>query len=334
MKVNKLLIFIYLFSFINLFYAEDKPKTNIEVALVYAVGGRGDKSFNDLSYDALEKAKKDLGITFQVATPAEGSDREMFLRKFAASNAKIIFGTGFMFSDDMDRIAKEFPDKFFACIDYSVKPDKEIPANLLGIKFRENESSFLVGAIAGMLTNTNKVGFVGGAKGPLIKKFEVGYTAGVKQVNPNCEVNVTYAGVSPDAFANPVKGKELAYSLYNNGADIIFQASGSTGLGVFKAADELKKMAIGVDTDQSHEAKPGTIISSATKQVDVVVYNTIKTVIDGKFKGGVIELGLKEGGVGYIYNESNKRIITENMHKKIEELKDKIIKGEIIVPFQ
>ncbi len=328
------IIALVLIDMLYLTYSFAAEKSNIEVSLVFAVGGRGDKSYNDLAYDGLLRAEKELGIKFQIATPHEGSDREMYLRRFAAGKSKIIFGTGFMFSSDMEKIAQEFPDKFFACIDYSITPGLKIPKNLIGLKFKENESSFLVGAIAGMITKTNKLGFVGGVKSPLIKKFEVGYTAGAKHVNPKCEVSATYAGVTPEAFANPVKGKELAYSLYTSGADIIFQASGSTGLGVFKAATELKKMAIGVDSDQSGEAPSGIIISSALKNVDVVVYETIKEVVHGKFKGGVKELGLKEGAVDYLYNDSNKNIINKEMRAKIEDFKQKIIKNEIQVPFE
>lgn len=315
-------------------FSDGGKGSDFEVALVYDVGGRGDKSFNDLAYEGLMRAVKDFGIKYQVATPTEGNDREIFLRKFSSGKATLILGIGFLFSDDIEKLAKEFPDKHFACIDYTVKPGVKIPDNLLGLKFKEQESSFLVGAIAGLVTKVNKVGFVGGAKGPLIKRFEVGYTKGVKTVNPKCEVGITYAGVSGDAFANPVKGKELAYSLFQNGADIVFHASGSTGLGVFKAAEELNKMAIGVDADQAREAKPGVIISSALKRVDSVVYNAIKSSLDGNFKGGIKEFGLKEDGVGYVYSDSNKNIITPEMHKKVEELKEKIIKGEIVVPFE
>lgn len=315
----------------------EHPKTSekpFTVALVYDVGGRGDKSFNDSAYRGLEMAQKQLGIQYVVAEPTQGSDREAHLRRFAASGAQLVFGIGFLFTDDITKIARDFPNKHFACVDYSVAPGQVIPPNLAALKFREQEGSFLVGAIAGLLTKTNKVGFVGGAEGPLIRKFEKGYTAGVKYVNPSCEVGVTYAGVSGDAFINPGKGKELALSLYNGGADIIFHASGSTGLGVFKAAEELGKFAIGVDSDQADEAKPGVIITSMLKRVDQTVYNTIQLAMNGKFKGGVQEWGLKEGVIGYVYNDKNKDIIGEEVHKRIEALKDQIIKGEIVVPYE
>jgi basic membrane protein A len=313
---------------------EKKSEKPFKVALVYDIGGRGDKSFNDSAYRGLEMAREKLGIEYVVAEPTQGSDREAHLRRFAASDAQLIFGIGFLFTDDITKIARDFPHKEFACVDYTVQPGKTVPPNVVALKFREQEGSFLVGAIAGLLTKTNKVGFVGGAEGPLIRKFEKGYSAGVKYVNPSCDVGVTYAGVSGDAFINPVKGKELALSLYNAGADIIFHASGSTGLGVFKAAEELGKRAIGVDSDQADEAKPGVIITSMLKRVDQTVYNTIELAMKGQFKGGVKEWGLKEGVIGYVYNEKNRDIIGEEVHQRVEALKEKIIRGEIVVPYE
>jgi basic membrane protein A len=304
----------------------------LKVAVVYDVGGRGDKGFNDLAYRGVEEAKKDLGIEYVVAEPTEGSDRETHLRRFAAGDAGLIFGIGMLFTDDITRIARAFPQKKFACVDYIVPEAGELPPNLLALKFREEEGSFLVGAVAGLLTRTNKVGFVGGMETPLIRKFEKGFTAGVKALNPSCEVAATYAGVTDRAFADPTKGKELAISLYNGGADIIYQAAGATGLGVFKAAEEMGKRAIGVDSDQADEAKPRVIITSMLKGVDRAVFETIKDTLEGRFHGGVKELGLKEDGVGYVYDDKNRDIIGEENHQKIEQLKARIIHGEIIVP--
>lgn len=313
-------------------FSQEPKNTEFEAAMVFDIGGRGDKSFNDLAYEGLMKAVKDFGIKQSVATPTEGTDREVFLRKFAAGKAEIIIGVGFLFSDDITRLANDFPNKKFACIDYTIDKDKKMPANLTGLKFKEEEASCLVGIIAGMMTKTNQVGFIGGAKGPLIKKFEVGYTYGVNLVNPKCKVSATYAGVTGEAFANPVKGKELAQSLYNSNADIIYTAAGSTNLGVFKAAEELNKVVIGVDADQSGEARPGVIITSALKRVDTAVYEIIKDCIMKKYKGGIKEFGLKEAGVDYVYNDSNKKIIPEDVIKKVEEIKKQIIDGKITVP--
>jgi len=305
--------------------------TPLKVGLVFDVGGRGDKSFNDSAYRGLERAKKELGVSIEYIEPGEGADRESALRGLASGEAQVIFGTGFLFTDDMKAIAMDFPDKKFACIDYSVSPGDTIPPNLLALKFREEEGSFLVGALAALKSKTGKIGFVGGMKTPLIKKFEAGYAAGAKYVRPRIEVFVAYAGVTANAFKNPSMGKELALSQYSKGADIIYHASGSTGLGVFEAARETNKLAIGVDSDQYSEA-PGHILTSMVKDVDVAVYETIKSVQDGTFKGGVRMLGLAEGGVSYVCDNNNRVLIGEDIRSKVEELKEKIISGEIVVP--
>jgi len=228
-------------------------------------------------------------------------------------------------------MAKEFPDKKFACVDYTIQPGREIPSNLAALKFREQEGSYLVGALAGLLTKTNKLGFVGGMDIPLIHKFEAGYKSGVRRVNPKATILVGYAGVTGEAFKNPAKGKEIALSQYGQGVDIIYHASGSTGLGVFEAAREKNALAIGVDSDQYYEA-PGYILSSMIKRVDNAVCDTIKDTIAGRFKGGVHNYGLTEDGVGYVYDENNKDLIPDEIIKKVEELKAQVIAGEIEVP--
>lgn len=304
-----------------------------KVGLVFDVGGRGDKSFNDAAYRGLEKAKNELGIEFEYIEPGPSADREAALRQFAnRDDIGIIFGIGFIFTDEITKMAKEFPNKKFACVDYTVANEIQIPENLIALEFKEEEGSFLVGAIAGLTTKTNAVGFVGGMDSPLIKKFEKSYIAGVKYVNSNCKVFVGYAGVTGDAFKNPGKGKELALGQFTQGADIIYHASGVTGLGVFEAARETKKLAIGVDSDQYDEA-PGFIITSMIKVVDISVFDTIKKVKDGSFKGGNVEIfGLKSKGVDYIYNEKNKNLISDEVRKKVEEIRDSIINGYITIP--
>ncbi|HEA47283.1 MAG TPA: BMP family ABC transporter substrate-binding protein [bacterium] len=310
---------------------EEAVEATLRVGLVFDVGGRGDKSFNDSAYRGLKRAKEELGIYYEYIEPGEGSDRESGLRMLANQNFDLIFGIGFMFSDDITHVAREFPEKKFGGIDYTVQPGMEIPSNLTALKFREEEGSYLVGALAGLLTKTNKLGFVGGMEIPLIHKFESGYKAGVRKVNPKAIILVGYAGVTGEAFKNPAKGKELALSQYGQGVDIIYHVSGSTGLGVFEAAREKNALAIGVDSDQYHEA-PGYILTSMIKRVDNSVYNTIKDTIAGQFKGGVHVFGLKEDGVGYIYDENNKDLIPDEVRKKVEELKREIIAGKIKVP--
>lgn len=307
----------------------------MKVGLVFDVGGRGDKSFNDAAYRGLEKAKKELGIEYEYIEPGPGAEREAALRQFASrDDISIIFGIGFIFTDEITKIAQEFPDKKFACVDYTIAPNKTIPPNLIALEFKEEEGSFLVGAIAGLTTKTGVVGFVGGMESPLIKKFEKSYEAGVKYVNPKCKVLIGYAGVTGEAFKNPGKGKEIALGQYSQGADIIYHASGVTGLGVFEAARETNKLAIGVDSDQYDEA-PGYILTSMIKIVDESVFDCIKQTKEGTFKGGRVETyGLKSKGVDYIYNEKNKNLITEAVHQKVEEIRQKIIEGQITVPIQ
>ncbi|KPJ60682.1 MAG: hypothetical protein AMJ46_05335 [Latescibacteria bacterium DG_63] len=309
----------------------ERSESGLKVGLVFDVGGRGDKSFNDSAYRGLERARDELGISFEYIEPGEGADRESALRLLASGDATIVFGIGFLFTDDITAIARDFPNKEFACVDYSVTPGQEIPPNLLALKFREEEASFLVGAIAALESETGKIGFVGGMKIPLIEKFEAGYVAGAKYVNPDIEVLVAYAGVTANAFKNPSKGKELGLSQYSKGADIIFHASGSTGLGVFEAARETGKFAIGVDSDQYHEA-PGRVLTSMIKDVDVAVYRAIKSVRDGTFSGGVRTLGLAEGAVSFVYDDNNRALIDDATLDRVQDLKEKIISGEIIVP--
>jgi len=301
----------------------------IKVGLVFDVGGRGDKSFNDAAYAGLMKAQKELGITGEYREPGEGAHREAHLRNFAKGDTDLIIGVGFLFTDEITEMARDFENKHFACVDYSVSDD--MPENLSALTFREEEGSFLVGALAALTSKTGKIGFVGGVESPLIKQFEAGYIQGAKHVKPEIEVRPVYAGVSDTAFKDPQKGKELANSLYDAGVDIIYHASGSTGLGVFKAAEERKKMAIGVDRDQADEAAPGVILTSMVKNTDQAVFEIIKEATTGKLKGGVHALGLKEGGVGYVYDDKNKALISEETRKKVEDLKQQIIDGKIKV---
>ena len=332
MTYNKYLFALFIFlSFFSCKKNETISVPNSRVGLVFDVGGRGDKSFNDAAYKGLERAKKELGIDFEVIDPGEGSDRESALRKLASKNdIGLIFGVGFIFTEDITKIANDFPEKKFGCIDFTVNPEKQIPKNLTALEFKEEEGSFLVGVLAALISKTHTLGFVGGMESALIKKFEHGYRNGIKYVNPDYKVLVAYVNVTGDGFKNPSKGKEISQSQYSNGADIIYHASGLSGLGVFEAARNEKKLAIGVDLDQYEEA-PGFVLTSMTKQVDETVFQTIKNFKENKFIGGVKSLGLKEKGVDYIYNDKNKNLIPDDVRKKVEEIREKIIKGEIKV---
>ena len=304
--------------------------------IVFDVGGRGDKSFNDGAYNGALRAQRDLGASVRLIEPGDGSDREAGIRLLAAEGMKLVVGVGFIFTDDLTQLAKEYPNVNFAGVDYALQFDANgnviaPPANIAALKFREEEGSFLVGALAALISKSKRIGFVGGMDIPLIHKFEAGYRAGVKQVCPDCTVTAQYAGATPEAFANPSKGKELALSQYNSGVEIIFHASGSTGLGVFEAARQTGKLAIGVDADQYAEA-PGHVLTSMVKGVDEATFDAIKRVQSGTFKGGVYSFGLKENGVGYVYDENNRALIPDAVRARVEQLRAEIVAGRIKVP--
>ena len=308
----------------------------VDVGIVFDVGGRGDKSFNDGAYKGADSAKSILGANIRFIEPGEGSDREAGLRLLAAQGMDLVLGVGFIFTDDLTDLAVEYPSVKFAGVDYAVTVDDQgnvvqPPPNLAALKFREEEGSFLVGAIAVLAGGSKRLGFVGGMDIPLIHKFEAGYRAGVRHVCPDCTVIAQYAGVTPEAFRNPGKGKELALSQYQSGVNVIFHASGSTGLGVFEAARQTQKYAIGVDADQFSEA-PGYIMTSMVKGVDAVTFDAIRRVREGTFRGGIYSYGLKEGGVGYIYDDNNRNLIPADVIARVEQLKAEIIAGRIKVP--
>ncbi|MDW8284462.1 MAG: BMP family ABC transporter substrate-binding protein, partial [Myxococcales bacterium] len=204
----------------------------LRVGLVFDVGGRGDKSFNDAAYAGVARAQAELGIYAEFIEPGEGSDRESGIRLLAARGFDLVIGVGFIFSDDMIGVARDYPQVRFACVDYAKFDEHGFvlpPPNMVALKFREEEGSYLVGAVAALRSPARTVGFVGGMDIPLIRKFEAGYRAGVRRVCPDCRVLVAYAGTSSDAFKNPARGKELALAQYAAGADVVFHAAGSTG---------------------------------------------------------------------------------------------------------
>ena len=314
----------------------DAERSAVDVGIVFDVGGRGDKSFNDGAYLGAERARDSLGANVRFIEPGEGSDREAGLRLLAAEGMDLVVGVGFIFSDDLTALAQEYPRVPFAGVDYALSVDSAgnaiaPPGNLAALKFREEEGSFLVGALAAMVGGSKRIGFVGGMDIPLIHKFEAGYRAGVRHVCADCDVIAQYAGVTPEAFRNPGKGKELALSQYGQGVRVIFHASGSTGLGVFEAARQTDRLAIGVDADQ-WDAAPGHVLTSMVKGVDAVVFDQIQRVKEGTFRGGVYSYGLKEGGVGYVYDERNRGMIPDSVRARLQQLEQDIIAGRIRVP--
>jgi basic membrane protein A len=327
--------------------AEPPAGEGLDVGVVFDVGGRGDKSFNDGAYAGAMRAARELGARVRFIEPGEGSDREAGLRLLAAQGMDLVVGVGFIFTDDLASLATEYPNVRFAGVDFAIANDSagapiQPPANLAALKFREEEGSFLVGALAALvsrerrvgpraMTPTTRVGFVGGMDIPLIHKFEAGYRAGVLHVCPACTVSAQYAGVTPEAFRNPGRGKELALSQYQSGANVIFHASGSTGLGVFEAARATGRFAIGVDADQWGEA-PGYVLTSMVKGVDAAVFDAIARVKAGTFAGGIRQFGLKERGVGYVYDANNRAFIPAAVRARLAALEDSIVAGRIAVP--
>jgi basic membrane protein A len=316
--------------------AQAEGEAPVSAGIVFDVGGRGDKSFNDGAYRGGMRAQRELQAQVRLIEPGDGTDREAGLRLLSAEGMDVVVGVGFIFTDDLRQLAGEYRNTWFAGVDYAVQTDSlgniiAPPPNVAALKFREEEGSYLVGALAALVSPTKRIGFVGGMDIPLIHKFEAGYRAGVSAVCPDCQVVAQYAGVTPDAFANPTKGKELALSQYRSGVHVIFHASGSTGLGVFEAARQTNKLAIGVDADQ-HDEAPGHVLTSMVKGVDAVVFDAIKRAREGTFAGGVYSFGLKEGGVGYIYDERNRPLIPDSVRQRVEVLKEEIIAGRIKVP--
>jgi basic membrane protein A len=300
------------------------------IGLVFDVGGRGDKSFNDAAYAGLSRAERELGVEASFLEPVGTEDREAALRLFAAQGLDLVIAVGFIFSSDVDAVAAAYPRVRFACVDYS-PPAGAIAPNVEGLAFREEEGSFLVGGVAGLLCRTGHVGFVGGMTIPLIRKFEAGYVAGVHATCPSCVVHVAYAGSTPDAFKDPAKGKALAISEIASGSDVLFHASGATGHGVFEAARDAHVLAIGVDSDQ-YDEMPGTVVTSMIKHGDVAVFDTIAAVTRGEFQGGLRSFGLAEGGVGYVEEGPHAAGISSEVRARVAALRERIVRGEIKVP--
>lgn len=305
--------------------------SGVRIGLVFDVGGLGDKSFNDAANAGLLRARDELGVAIRTIEPGDGSDRASALRQLASEGDDLVIGVGFIFTDDLKQLAAEFPDTKFAGIDYSASPGDATPPNVAGLRFREHEGSFLVGAIAGLTSQSHIVGFVGGMQIPLIRKFEAGYVAGVAHVCPTCRVLSAYAGSDPKAFADPVMGKELASAQFDHGADIIYHASGKTGAGVIQAARERQRLAIGVDSDQFREA-PCCVLTSMIKKVDVAVFDVVAAVVRGRFEPGVRELGLAQDGVAFVLDDNNRARIGPEVAARVHALAAEIVAGTLVVP--
>lgn len=301
-------------------YAED-----IKPAIIYDLGGKFDKSFNEAAYNGAEKFKSETGIDYRDFEIANDSQREQALRRFAKDGNNPIVMAGFAWSAALEKIADEYPDLSFAIIDMVV--DKP---NVQSVVFKEQEGSYLVGVMAAEASETGTVSFVGGMDIPLIRKFACGYKGGVMATNADATVLEAMTGTTPDAWNDPVKGGEIAKSQMDQGSDVIYAAAGGTGLGVLQAAADADKLAIGVDSNQNG-LQPGHVLTSMLKRVDVAVYDAFMAAKNGSFEPGINILGLKEGGVDYAMDENNADLVTDEMKAAVEAAKADIIDGKIEV---
>jgi len=303
--------------------AADAKKT--KVGIVFDIGGKDDRSFNAAANTGVARAKKDFPIVLRDVEPGDPTSIEPALRAFAQYGYNLITGVGFAQGPILKDVARDYPQLHFVLID--AVADSPNVASLL---FKEHEGSFLVGMIAAYTNKTGVIGFVGGMDIPLIHRFQTGYEEGARYVNPNIKVLHNYVGITDTAWNNPGKGRELANAQYEQGADVVFQAAGNSGLGVFDAAEAYNKFAIGVDANQNW-VKPGHILTSMLKRIDNAVYSIVQDEVEGKFKGGLHIYGLENDGVGYAVDEYNRHLIPASVIEKVEQARRDIIAGKIKV---
>jgi basic membrane protein A len=323
----------------RVFGSADEANGKKRVGIVFDIGGKDDKSFNAAAWVGVKRALQDMpnDMILRDVEPGDPTSIEPSMRAFAERGYDLIIGVGFAQAPIMEQVAKDYPDLKFAIIDGVI----DAP-NVASLNFKEHEGSFLVGMIAARTTRTNKIGFVGGMDIPLIHKFFTGYAEGARYANPKVEVFENYVGVTDAAWNNPGKGKELAKAQIERGADVLFQAAGNSGLGVFDAAEETSKRnqetnvepknvyAIGVDANQNW-VKPGFILTSMMKRVDNAVYDTVKATVENRFQGGIHLFGLESDGVGYALDEYHKSLIPQAVLDDVERAKKEIIAGHIRV---
>lgn len=298
----------------------------LKIGLVLDKGGKDDKSFNASAYEGAIKAQKDFQIDLKFVEATDTNAIENLHRAFARKKFDLIIGVGFAQQEAVRKVAAQFPQVNFALVDGEVNAP-----NVRSLLFEEHEASFLVGALAAMKSKTQTIGFVGGMDIPLIRRFALGYTAGAQHIQPKIKVIENYVGITGEAWSNPAKAKELAIAQYAKNADVIYVAAGASNTGVFDAAEEKKKLAIGCDSNQNW-IKPGFILTSMMKSVNVAVYDTIKDLKDGKFTGGVQRFGLANKGVDYAMDENNKSLVSDADKAKLENIRKDIISGKIKVP--
>ncbi|MGB1237840.1 MAG: BMP family lipoprotein [Pseudomonadales bacterium] len=298
---------------------------DIKPAVVFDMGGKFDKSFNQGVYEGVERFKEESGISYREFEVTNPSQREQALRKMAQRKANPVLGVGFAQAPALEKVAKDFPDTKFTIIDAVVDQP-----NVQSVVFKEHEGSFLVGMLAALKSENKAVSFVGGMDIPLIRRFNCGFAQGAKYAVNDVKVFSNMTGSTPSAWNDPAKGGELARSQFDRGSDVVFAAAGGTGIGVYQAAKDAGKYAIGVDSNQNH-IHPGTMLTSMTKQVDVAAYNAFKGTQEGTWKAGINVLGLAEGGVAWSLDEHNKDLITAEMKAAVDQAQADIISGKIKV---
>ncbi len=319
---------------------EARTDCTTKVGIVFDIGGKNDRSFNAAAWEGVRRADKDLNVCLYDVEPGNPTSIEPAMRAFAEKNFDLIIGIGFAQGPIMEHVARDYPNIKFAIVDGVTldKDGKPLP-NVASLVFREHEGSYLVGMIAAAKSKSGVLGFVGGMDIPLIHKFETGYEEGARAVNPNIKVIDNYVGVTDSAWNDPGKGKELALSQIQNGADVIFTAAGNSGLGAFDAVEqfgknsetgEANKFVIGVDSNQNGQ-KPGFVLTSMVKRVDNAVYDVVKEVRENKFQGGFHSFGLEKDGVAYSIDKFNKDLISAETIQKVEEAKKEIVAGKIKV---
>ena len=300
-------------------------QTAIKPAIVYANGGKFDKSFNEGVSNGAKKFSDETKITVVDFEPANETQFEQAQRRFAQRGQDPIIAVGFSQAVALEKVAKEFPNIHFTIIDMMVN----LP-NVQSVLFKEHEGSFLVGVAAALASKSGKVGFVGGMDIPLIRRFQCGYEQGVKYANPKAELIANMTGTTPAAWNDPGRGAELAKGQFDRGVDVVYAAAGNTGTGVLQAAKDRGKYAIGVDSNQNY-LHPGTMLTSMTKRVDLAAYQSFKAAQAGTWKGGLQVLGLKEGGVDWALDQYNEKLVTPEMKATVEQAKADIIAGKIVV---
>lgn len=294
--------------------------SDLKIGLITDVGGVNDGSFNQSSWEGLEKAGEDLGVTVNYLESATDADYQPNMETFVDEDYDLIISVGYMLADATKEAAEANPDTKFAIIDDS---SIDLP-NVTSLMFKAEQASYLVGYVAGLTTKTNNIGFVVGMTNETMNQFRYGYCAGAIDANPD----ITVQQFNANSFADSATGKSMANTAITNGADIVFQAAGATGLGVIEACQEAGVYAIGVDSDQSSIA-PKTVLTSAMKRVDTAVYDAVQELIDGKLEGGVETFDLAAGGVDIAPSQD---LISDDVIKAVDDVKEKIISGDVVVP--